>query len=180
MTRTGKKSGGAVKAKTDGVTTKRAQASVDAHSTGSGRARKYDRDALMPGILEKIADGKGLRTVLREMVGGPSVGTVLQWVSEDPDLAERYTRARSLCLDSMAEDIIDLADTARIGQKSVSKATGLEITEGDMVERSRLQVEARKWLMARLAPKKYGDKQHVEHSGAIGLEGLIAGADGAD
>lgn len=29
---------------------------------------------------------------------------------------------------------------------------------GDMVERSRLQIDARKWLASKLAPKKYGDK----------------------
>lgn len=139
-----------------------------------GRASAYDREALAPVILERMADGKSLRAVLRED-GMPSVGTFLQWVNEDPNLAEQYTRARSLCLDAMAEDIIDLSDTARIGQKSVSKATGLEITEGDMVERSRLQVEARKWLLSKLAPKKYGERQHVEHSGKLGLESLIAG-----
>mgnify|MGYP001290710800 FL=1 len=49
-----------------------------------------------------------------------------------------------------------------------------------MIEHRRLQIESRKWLLARLMPKKYGDKQQVEHSGSIGLEGLIAGSDGED
>jgi hypothetical protein len=161
----------------DGVKDGRALASSDAHPRKPGGQRQYDRDALIPLICEQIADGKGLRTVLREMEGGPTVGAFLLWVSEDPAAADRYARARSMCLDAMAEDILDIADTARIGQKSVSKATGLEITEGDMVERSRLQVEARKWLMAKLAPQKYGERRHVEHSGSIGLESLVAGDD---
>jgi hypothetical protein len=33
-----------------------------------------------------------------------------------------------------------------------------KISTGDMVERSRLQIDSRKWLAAKLAPKKYGDK----------------------
>lgn len=181
MTRTEKAAATRGKRVSGGVTKTRAQASFDAHNVAKRtrpNARKFDRDAVMTIVLERMADGKGLRTVLREMEGGPSVGVVLGWISEDEKLAERYTRARALCLDAMAEDIIDIADTARIGRKSVSKATGMEITEGDMVERSRLQVESRKWLMAKLAPHKYGERQHIEHSGSIGLEGLIAGDDG--
>lgn len=138
-------------------------------------SRVYDKEALIPVILERFADGKSLRAVLREE-GMPSVGHFLRWVAEDPDLAEQYARARTMCLDAMAEDIIDLADTARIGQKSVSKATGLEITEGDMVERSRLQVDARKWLMSKLAPKKYGDKQQIEHSGSVSIAETLRAA----
>ena len=69
----------------------------------------------------------------------------------------------------MAEDIIDIADTPKVGQKTVSKATGLEVTEGDMVDRSRLQVDARKWLLSKLAPKKYGDKVGVQHEGGVTL-----------
>lgn len=138
----------------------------------------YDRAALVPEILVGLADGRSLRSVLRDGKGRmPSVGTFLQWVAEDPAMAEQYARARALCLDAMAEDIIEIADTPEIGQKSVSKATGLEITEGDMVEHRRLRVESRKWLLSKLAPKKYGELKHVEHSGKVGLESLIAGDD---
>lgn len=136
---------------------------------------KYDREVLIPQILEAVADGGGLRAACRKE-GMPSVGTFLRWVIEDPDLAERYARARTLCLDAMAEDILDISDTPEIGQKTVSKATGLEITEGDMVEHRRLKVEARKWLMAKLAPHKYGEKRQVEHTGKLSLENLVTGA----
>jgi hypothetical protein len=33
-----------------------------------------------------------------------------------------------------------------------------KISTGDMVERTRLQIDARKWLAAKLSPRKYGDK----------------------
>lgn len=118
-------------------------------------------------ICSAMAEGQSLRSVLRED-RMPSIGTFLRWVSERPDLAEQYGHARALCLDAMAEDIIDIADTPQIGQKSVSKATGLEITEGDMVEHRRLRIESRKWLLAKVAPKKYGDK----------IENTIQGPDG--
>ena len=179
MTRTKK----AVVTKSDkpesGVTEKRARASSDAHQKRPvGRPPTFDRQAVAELVFSGMAEGKSLRACFRETEGLPTLGTFLVWVSEDSLLAEQYARARSVCLDAMAEDIIDLADTCRIGQKSTSKATGLESTEGDMVERSRLQIDARKWLLSKLAPKKYGDKQQVEHSGTIGLESLVAGGNG--
>lgn len=118
-------------------------------------------------ICSKLAEGNSLRSVLREE-GMPSIGTFLRWVSERPELADQYAHARALCIDAMAEDIIDIADTPQIGQKTVSKASGLEITEGDMVEHRRLRIESRKWLLAKVAPKKYGDRITQEHTGEGG------------
>lgn len=117
-------------------------------------------------VCARLAEGESLRSICRDD-DMPSVGAFLGWVSKSRELAEQYTRARALCLDAMAEDIIDIADTPQIGQKSVSKATGLEITEGDMVEHRRLRIEARKWLMGKMAPKKYGDKLDLNHSGRV-------------
>ena len=37
------------------------------------------------------------------------------------------------------------------------------------MDRSRLQIDARKWLLSKMLPKKYGDKQQLEHSGSISI-----------
>lgn len=121
-------------------------------------------------ICARLAEGESLRAVCRDD-DMPSIGTFLRWVTDSRELAEQYARARVLCLDAMAEDILDIADTPQIGTKSVSKATGLEITEGDMVEHRRLRIEARKWLMGKMAPKKYGDK--IELGGSVDLNAKI-------
>lgn len=67
----------------------------------------------------------------------------------------------------MAEEIIEIANTPVIGQKTVSKATGLETTECDMIEHRRLQVDARKWYLSKVLPKVYGDKLDLNHSGGV-------------
>ena len=33
---------------------------------------------------------------------------------------------------------------------------------------SALRIDARKWLSGKMAPKKYGDKQQIEHAGPDG------------
>ena len=38
----------------------------------------------------------------------------------------------------------------------------------DSLEHRRMRVDARKWMMGKLAPKKYGDKQVLEHGGPDG------------
>ena len=136
----------------------------------------YDREECCARIFAAMAEGRGLKTICREEDGLPSVGTFLGWMDEDKSFADRYARARALCLDAMAEEMVHISDTPEIGTKSVSKATGLEITEGDMVEHRRLRVETRKWLLAKLAPKKYGERQAIEHSGTMTLESLVTGA----
>lgn len=118
-------------------------------------------------ILARLAEGESLRAVCRDD-SMPSVGSFLRWVTASPELAEQYAHARALCLDAMAEDILDIADNTEMGTKTVSKATGIETTEGDMTEHRRLRIEARKWLMGKLAPKKYGDKVTQEHTGPNG------------
>ena len=45
----------------------------------------------------------------------------------------------------------------------------------EAISRSRLRVEARKWLMGKMKPKKYGDKIDVDHGVQAGssLETLL-------
>jgi hypothetical protein len=76
--------------------------------------------------------------------------------------------SRTAQADVLFDEILKIADTPDIGVKTVTKASGVETIEGDMIEHRRLQIDARKWIAARLAPKKYGDKQAIEHSGPDG------------
>ena len=67
---------------------------------------------------------------------------------------EQYARAGQERVEAFAEDIIALADEP--------------IDPGDnaAVQRARLRVDTRKWLMSKLAPRKYGDSvEHVIKSG---------------
>ena len=107
----------------------------------------------------------------------PGESAVRFWVLDDLDgFAAKYTRARAVGYERMAEEILAISDTPMIGTKSVSKATGLEITEGDMIEHRRLQVDTRKWMLAKMLPKVYGDKQQVEHSGQVDVVSVLNAA----
>lgn len=118
-------------------------------------------------ICERLAEGESLRAVCRDPAVGITEGAVRLWARDDETFAAQYARARALGYEKLSEDMLEIADTPKIGQKSVSKATGLEITEGDMIEHRRLQVDTRKWMLSKMLPKIYGDKVDVKHSGEV-------------
>lgn len=69
---------------------------------------------------------------------------------------EQYTRAREAQAEFYADQIVDIAD-------------GVLPARGDVdVQRDRLRVESRKWVAAKLLPKKYGDKITQEVTGKDG------------
>ena len=82
--------------------------------------------------------------------------------------AERYARARELQCEAWADEIREESRKSRLGTKTVEKPDGVEITTGDSVDRSRLAVDALKWTLAKLHPKKYGDKVTTEITGKDG------------
>ena len=127
-------------------------------------------------VLDRLIDGKSLRKICDEP-GMPSRATVLRWLAADVDGFEaKYASARVAQLMGEADDLLEIADTPEFGTKEVSKATGLEITTGDMIEHRKLKISTRQWLLAKLVPKKYGDKQHIEHSGTVSIADALRAA----
>lgn len=120
-------------------------------------------------ICEEIAGGRSLRSVCREE-GMPTFQTVMRWANEDRDgFRARYTLAMDMRAQMLADEMIEIADSVEIGKRTKSKSDGtVEEITGDMVERSKLRVDARKWLLARLSPKRYGDRVALEHTGEGG------------
>jgi hypothetical protein len=94
------------------------------------------------------------------------VATVYRWLLAHDDFCEMYTRAREDQADTLADQIIAIADTPLQGVKTKTDSDGnIETTEGDMIEHRRLQVDARKWIAAKLKPRKYGEKVEQTHVG---------------
>lgn len=93
----------------------------------------------------------------------------MRYLSSNDEFRDNYARAREDQAHKLAEEILHIADTPMIGVKTKTDKDGnVETTEGDMIEHRRLQVDARKWYAGKVAPKKYGDFQRTEVSGADG------------
>jgi hypothetical protein len=136
---------------------------VDQQTRAPGRPSRFTPSLAMR-ICQAIAEGKSLRSVCL-MDGMPHISTVLDWVNCRPEFAEQYARAREARADMLAEDMIHIADTPCLGVKTETSEKGVKTIQGDMVEHRKLQIDARKWNAARMAPKKYGDKSETTLKG---------------
>jgi hypothetical protein len=119
-------------------------------------------------ICARLAQGESLNAICKDD-DMPAESTVRAWALDNVGgFSAKYARAREIGYEVHADKIIDLADECRIGTKRTTKVTGeVETVEGDMVERSRLQIDARKWMLSKMLPKKYGDKLDLNHGGEM-------------
>jgi hypothetical protein len=129
------------------------------------RSSEYS-DKVAARILEEITSGRSLRSICKDR-DMPAASTVFLWLSRNAAFAEQYARARVAQADAMAEDILDIADTPQLGKKTKKAGKVTETTTGDMIEHRRLRIESRKWLMAKLVPKKYGEKLDLHVGGSL-------------
>lgn len=141
-----------------------------------GRPSAFNEKTAME-ICERLSNGESLRAICRAN-GMPPESTVRGWVLDDVEgFSAQYARARDIGLDALAEETLAIADTPVEGVRREETDDGYKEVREDMLGHRKLQVDTRKWLLSKLAPKKYGDKQHVEVSGKLSLESLVAGSD---
>lgn len=122
---------------------------------------EYDRTATMEYVCELIACGKSLLSICK-LEGMPTYAAIMKWLNADSELVEMYERAHLAQAGYLAEETIELADNCRLGQKRTVKDGEVEVVTADMVERTRLQIDARKWYAAKLNPRKYGDRLQTD------------------
>lgn len=133
----------------------------------------YDEDEFDV-ICAQIAQGRSLRSVCKDE-GMPSLITVLRWLREDRGQSrEKMAKARELQAETFADQIVDIADNPEIGVVETDKLDKngelfTEVRRSDMIEHRKLRIAARQWMASVTAPKKYGAKQQIEHSGSVGV-----------
>ena len=121
-------------------------------------------------ICMRIAEGESLREIVRTD-GMPDRTVVYDWLLRHPEFANQYTRAREEQADTLADEIIAIADEQPEVIAVVDKKTGALIEhklDGAFLQWQKNRIEARKWTAMKLKPKKYGDR--------VALEGVEGGA----
>ena len=126
---------------------------------GSGSKYTPDREDR---IIAWIESGKPLAEWARNE--GLSVRIIYDWMAERESFASRFARARDIGYDAIAQQCMDIADTPQMGlTQTYEDGTVVSAREEDMVQHRKLQIDTRKWLLARWSPKKYSDR--VVHAG---------------
>lgn len=125
-----------------------------------GRPTSYCAD-IADLICESLSDGKSLKEIClpAEM---PTRSTVYRWLSIHAEFSDMYARAREEQAETLADEIISIADETHNDHMINDK--GNEVVNSEAIARSRLKVDARKWVAAKLKPRKYGDKLQTENT----------------
>lgn len=109
-------------------------------------------------ICERLIGGESLRGICLDD-HMPDARTVHRWLVVNEQFRQQYAHAREAQAETLFDDILEIADDARNDwmERRGEDDAGW-VANGENLQRSRLRVDARKWMASKLAPKKYGDK----------------------
>ncbi|MHC2241118.1 terminase small subunit-like protein [Bradyrhizobium elkanii] len=112
-------------------------------------------DEIFDEICDRMANGQGLRKICEDPEM-PSRQTFLRWIEKDTGRQAKYQTAREALMDWYAEDIVEIAwDSSK---DTIKDGKGEPKANHEWINRSRLKVDTLKFLMAKLHPKKYGER----------------------
>jgi len=142
------------------------------------------RPAVTPELFDMICDriggGESLRSICRD-TANPSMNAVMNWLKDNDDAQKQYARAREAQADAIFDEILQIADDGQndwVEQHGEDAAKAAYALQGEHIQRSRLRIDARKWMAGKLRPKVYGDKITTEVSGPDGGAVQIEQRDG--
>lgn len=106
--------------------------------------------------------------------GMPSQVTFYKRLLNDEAFAKRYARAKELLADHEFDEMREIADNASNDwmERNDPDNPGW-VFNHDHVQRSKLRIDTRKWRASKLAPKKYGERVELEHSGEVKSGGAM-------
>lgn len=106
-------------------------------------------------LLERLAEGELLSDICKSK-DMPCRQAIYQKMRVDKEFEAAFAIAKELQCDMWADEIVRLAD--------------LSTGSGKEVHSFRLRVDARKWVMSKILPKKYGDRITQE---VVGEQGVV-------
>ena len=120
-------------------------------------------------ICRRVMQGQSMRKVCEDSAM-PSRPSVYEWLAANPEFANQYARACEVRADAIFDEMFDIADDgSNDWMKDADEDGGIAYKlNGEHVQRSKLRIDARKWALARMAPKKYGEKLDLGVSGPNG------------
>lgn len=126
---------------------------------------EHDPKQVQAEVCRRLIDGESLRSICGTP-GMPNRATIFRWLADDPEFARGYSAAREMQMTFLLEETLDIADDGT--RDKVVDDDGTERVDHDAINRSRLRVDTRKWLAAKLAPKKYGEAMLLKQADANG------------
>jgi hypothetical protein len=115
-------------------------------------------------ICIRISEGESLKSITLDE-DMPDRATVYRWLAADPAFCDMYARAREDQADTLADEIMAIADETPDLNPILDKHGALiEIQlHSAYLQWQKQRIDARKWTAMKLKPKKYGER--LVHAG---------------
>ena len=129
-----------------------------------------EKDKIVTQICDLVASGLSLRKAIKE-ANTISRKVFNDWIEADPNKSDQYARAveerTELKFDSIEQDYME--------QPAINPTTGS--IDNAWVALQRLKIDAKKWELSKMLPKKYGDKLDLNNniSGSVNVISLGSG-----
>jgi hypothetical protein len=112
-------------------------------------------------VLEQLAGGKTIKQTLDHDPRGYESATYIHWIKKDPMRTSRYEHAQLLFAEQLGAEIIEISDAE---------------DSAEDVQRSKLRIDSRKWLMGVYNKRRYGETKTIEMGGSISIIDALAQA----
>lgn len=122
---------------------------------------------------------KSLATICNEL--GYGYSTVRNWIRTNPEFLAMYAHAKEDQADYLAEQILSIADDGSNDYMTIQKGDAqYNVEDKEVTNRSKLRIDARKWIASKLKPKRYADKIDIDVTSTNTGELIIKGQKFAD
>lgn len=120
-----------------------------------------DKERIFKSIISEIENGASLRSAITK-TNLINRDTFNEWIKENETFSDQYARAKDERTDFIFEEILTIADSQ---EGDIIKKDGIEVTNHDVIQRARLRVDARKWMLGKMNKRKYGDSLDMTTDG---------------
>lgn len=137
----------------------------DADMSESKDKKKEEYQAKFEEVCSIIAnEGLSLRKAVKGIMSRDKFDSM---VRDSEENASQYARAREDRADKMFEEILEIADASENDVNIIDVGEGMvsEQKNREVIERTKIRIDARKWMLGKMMPKKYSDKLDITTNG---------------
>ena len=129
----------------------------------AGRQEIYTEELAIKICTEIACTTLGLKSLCKLHDEFPSHGTIFNWLATNKVFLDLYTRAKEMQAENIADEMLEIADDGSNDLMTIVKGdSSYEMENKEVTSRSKLRIETRKWISAKLLPKKYGEKSQID------------------
>ena len=107
-------------------------------------------------ICEMLADGLKLAEICRHE-DMPAASTIFRWLAMHPEFERHYGMARRAYAHRLEDEIIEIADNVAADHPPTAEGSARPASYVG-IQRDKMRIEVRRWLIRRLAPRRYGKR----------------------